>query len=259
MSAIDSTLPALPLIPLRPQRTGPARPAPIENPNLALHAAWKPRVNPWLIAMTVALAAFMEVLDTSIANVALPHIGGSLGASTDEATWVLTSYLVSNAIVLPLGGWASSRHGPPQLFRLVHHHFTIASFLCGIAPSLPILLLCRVLQGMFGGGMQPMAQAIMADTFEPHKRGQAFALYGLVAVLAPSIGPTLGGWITDNFSWRWIFFINIPVGILAFILVTRLVEDPPWIKADRFAPAQHGLRRPRLSHPLHGRPSDHAR
>jgi len=207
--------------------------AAVENPNLALPVRWKPRVNPWLIAMTVALAAFMEVLDTSIANVALPHIGGTLGASTDEATWVLTSYLVSNAIVLPLGGWISSLMGRRNFFVLCITGFTAASFLCGAAPSLPILLLCRVLQGMFGGGMQPMAQAIMADSFEPHKRGQAFALYGLVAVLAPSIGPTLGGWITDNFSWRWIFFINIPVGILAFILVTRLVEDPPWIKADR--------------------------
>ena len=182
--------------------------------------------------MTVALAAFMEVLDTSIANVALPHIGGSLGASTDEATWVLTSYLVSNAIVLPLGGWISSLMGRRNFFLLCITGFTIASFLCGSAPSLPILLLCRVLQGAFGGGMQPMAQAIMADSFEPDKRGQAFALYGLVAVLAPSIGPTLGGWITDNFTWRWIFFINIPVGIVAFILVTRLVEDPPWIKPD---------------------------
>ena len=208
-----------------------ARPRQMENPDLD-HAQWKPRVNPWLIAMTVALAAFMEVLDTSIANVALQHIGGSLGASPDEATWVLTSYLVSNAIVLPLGGWASSLIGRRNFFVLCISGFTVASFLCGAAPSLPILLLCRVLQGAFGGGMQPMAQAIMADSFEPHKRGQAFALYGLVAVLAPSIGPTLGGWITDNFSWRWIFFINIPVGIVAFILVTRLVDDPPWIKAD---------------------------
>ncbi len=211
--------------------TANARPATMDNPE-ALHAQWRPRVNPWLIAMTVALAAFMEVLDTSIANVALRQIGGALGASTDEATWVLTSYLVSNAIVLPLGGWASSLMGRRNFFVLCISGFTIASFLCGAAPSLPILLVCRVLQGAFGGGMQPMAQAIMADSFEPHKRGQAFALYGLVAVLAPSIGPTLGGWITDNFTWRWIFFINIPVGILAFILVTRLVEDPPWIKPD---------------------------
>jgi DHA2 family multidrug resistance protein len=202
------------------------------DPDLQAQALWKPRVNPWFIAMTVALAAFMEVLDTSIANVALPHIGGALGASTDEATWVLTSYLVSNAIVLPLGGWASSLMGRRNFFVFCITGFTIASFLCGAAPSLPILLLCRVLQGAFGGGMQPMAQAIMADSFEPQKRGQAFALYGLVAVLAPSIGPTLGGWITDNFSWRWIFFINIPVGLVAFILVTRLVDDPPWIKPD---------------------------
>ncbi len=183
--------------------------------------------------MTVALAAFMEVLDTSIANVALPHIAGTLGASTDEGTWVLTSYLVSNAIVLPLGGWASNLMGRRNFFVFCIIVFTISSFLCGAAPSLPMLLVFRVLQGAGGGGMQPMAQAIMADSFEPQKRGQAFAVYGLVTVLAPSIGPTLGGWITDNFSWRWIFFINIPVGILAFILVTRLVEDPPWIKADR--------------------------
>ena len=205
----------------------------VNNPQAAPAAAWKPRVNPWLIAMTVALAAFMEVLDTSIANVALPHIAGSLGASTDEGTWVLTSYLVANAIVLPIGGWASNVMGRRNFFVLCITIFTISSFLCGAAPSLPILLICRILQGAGGGGMQPMAQAIMADSFEPQKRGQAFALYGLVAVLAPSIGPTLGGWITDNFSWRWIFFINIPVGILALILVSRLVEDPPWIKPDR--------------------------
>lgn len=215
------------------QPTSPAPARHMENPNPVETVAWKPRVNPWLIAMTVALAAFMEVLDTSIANVALPHIAGTLGASTDEGTWVLTSYLVSNAIVLPLGGWASSLMGRRNFFVFCITVFTIASFLCGAAPSLPMLLLFRIIQGAGGGGMQPMAQAIMADSFEPHKRGQAFALYGLVAVLAPSIGPTLGGWITDNFSWRWIFFINIPVGLLAFFLVTRLVEDPPWIKADR--------------------------
>jgi DHA2 family multidrug resistance protein len=205
----------------------------MQNPSQSTAMPWKPRVNPWLIAMTVALAAFMEVLDTSIANVALPHIAGTLGASTDEGTWVLTSYLVANAIVLPIGGWASSVIGRRNFFILCISIFTVSSFLCGAAPTLPMLLLFRILQGAGGGGMQPMAQAIMADSFEPQKRGQAFALYGLVAVLAPSIGPTLGGWITDNFSWRWIFFINIPVGILAFILVSRLVEDPPWIKPDR--------------------------
>ncbi len=214
---------------LSPARAGAAERT-VTNPDE--HALWKPRVNPWAIAATVALAAFMEVLDTSIANVALPHIAGSLGASIDQSTWVLTSYLVSNAIVLPLGGWASSLMGRRNFFVFCITVFTIASFLCGAAPSLPMLLLFRIIQGAGGGGMQPMAQAIMADSFEPHKRGQAFALYGLVAVLAPSIGPTLGGWITDNFSWRWIFFINIPVGILTFFLVTRLVDDPPWIKAD---------------------------
>jgi DHA2 family multidrug resistance protein len=194
---------------------------------------WKPEANPWLIAGTVALAAFMEVLDTSIANVALPHIAGDLGASTSQGTWVLTSYLVSNAIILPVGAWASSVIGRKNFFLLCIMIFTAASFLCGIAPTLPILLLARVLQGVGGGGLQPMAQAIMADSFEPKKRGQAFALYGLVAVLAPSLGPTIGGWITDNYSWRWIFYINLPVGILAFYLVSRLVQDPPWIKADR--------------------------
>ncbi len=233
------------LQPTTPAGTAPAAGIPLSGasappvttasapPATLIQAMWKPRTNPWLIAATVALAAFMEVLDTSIANVALQHIAGSLGASTDQATWVLTSYLVSNAIVLPLGAWASSVMGRKNFFLSCIVIFTIASFLCGAAPTLTMLLMFRVLQGAGGGGLQPMAQAIMADSFEPHKRGQAFALYGLVAVLAPSIGPTLGGWITDNFSWRWIFFINIPVGLLAFVLVTRLIDDPPWIKPDR--------------------------
>jgi DHA2 family multidrug resistance protein len=222
-----------------PERSGQAGEAgksrTVTNPNppAQSHAGWKPRVNPWLIAMTVALAAFMEVLDTSIANVALPHIAGDMGASTNEGTWVLTSYLVANAIVLPLGGWASNVMGRKNFFLLCITIFTISSFLCGIAPTLPMLLVFRILQGAGGGGLQPMAQAIMADSFEEKKRGQAFALYGLVAVLAPSIGPSLGGWITDSYSWRWIFYINIPVGILAYILVTRLIDDPPWIKPDR--------------------------
>ena len=217
------------LQPASPARAGVT----VTNPQPNQQVGWKPRANPWLIAMTVALAAFMEVLDTSIANVALPHIAGSLGASTNEGTWVLTSYLVANAIVLPMGAWASSVMGRRNFFVFCITIFTVASFLCGAAPTLPLLLMFRILQGAGGGGLQPMAQAIMADSFEPQKRGQAFAIYGLVTVLAPSIGPTLGGWITDNYSWRWIFFINIPVGILAFILVTRMVEDPPWIKPDR--------------------------
>src|SRR5579862_6563324 len=203
------------------------------QPKLVAMEDWRPRANPWVIAATVALAAFMEVLDTSIANVALPHIAGSLGASQDESTWVLTAYLVSNAVVLPMGGWAASIMGRKNFFMFCTVIFTISSFLCGIAPSLGLLLLFRVIQGAGGGGLQPMAQAIMADSFEPAKRGLAFALYGLVAILAPSIGPTLGGWITDNYSWHWIFYINIPVGILTLILTDRLVDDPPWIKADR--------------------------
>jgi DHA2 family multidrug resistance protein len=194
---------------------------------------WKPRVNPWVIAATVALGAFMEVLDTSVANVALPHISGNLGVSTDEGTWVLTSYLVSNAIVLPMGAWASSVIGRKRFFLLCIVIFTVASFLCGLAVSFPMLVVSRVIQGAGGGGLQPIAQAIMADSFDEKKRGLAFALYGLVTVLAPSIGPTLGGWITDSYSWRWIFYINIPVGILALVLVIRFVDDPPWMKADR--------------------------
>ena len=203
------------------------------EPRLIALDKWRPKANPWLIAAVVAVAAFMEVLDTSIANVALPHIAGSLGASQDESTWVLTAYLVSNAVVLPMGGWAASIIGRKKFFMSCIVIFTISSFLCGIASSLPLLLLFRVLQGAGGGGLQPMAQAIMADSFEPAKRGLAFALYGIVAVLAPSIGPTLGGWITDNYSWNWIFYINIPVGLLALVLTNRLVEDPPWNVPDK--------------------------
>ena len=182
---------------------------------------WRPRHNPWLIAVVVAMAAFMEVLDTSIANVALPYMAGNLGASNDESTWVLTSYLVSNAIVLPISGWLAVTFGRKRFFMVCLVIFTLSSLLCGIAPSLGLLLLFRVLQGAGGGGLQPMAQAILADTFPPQKRGLAFALYGITAVMAPTIGPTLGGWITFNYSWRWIFFINLPVGILALFLVFR--------------------------------------
>jgi DHA2 family multidrug resistance protein len=191
---------------------------------------WQPKYNPWLIAVVVALAAFMEVLDTSIANVALPHLAGNLGASNDESTWVLTSYLVSNAIVLPISGWLATLFGRQRFFLLCIFLFTLSSLLCGAAPSLSMLILFRVLQGAGGGGLQPMAQAILADTFPPQKRGLAFALYGITAVMAPTIGPTLGGWITDNYSWRWIFYINLPVGVLTMYLVMRMVEDPPYLK-----------------------------
>jgi len=191
---------------------------------------WKPKYNPWLIAVIVALAAFMEVLDSSIANVALPYMAGSLAASNDQSTWVLTSYLVSNAIVLPMSGWLAGALGRKRFFMICLAIFTVSSLLCGLAPSLGFLLLFRVLQGAGGGGLQPMAQAILADTFPPEKRGLAFALYGITAVMAPTVGPTLGGWITFSYSWRWIFFINVPVGIMTWLLVRRFVEDPPYLQ-----------------------------
>lgn len=189
--------------------------------------ARKPRYNPWLIAVTVTLATFMEVLDSSIANVALPHIAGGLGAGQDESTWVLTSYLVSNAVVLPASAWLATVLGRKRFYMICVALFTGSSVLCGIAPSLPLLILFRVLQGAGGGGMGPSEQAILADTFPPAKRGMAFAMYGMAVVVAPAIGPTLGGWITDNFDWRWIFFINVPIGILSLFLTQRVVEDPP--------------------------------
>ena len=191
---------------------------------------WKPKYNPWAIALTVTLATFMEVLDTSIANVALPHIAGSLGASQEEATWVLTSYLVSSAIVLPISGWLSNRFGRKRYYLTCVAIFTICSLFCGIAPSLPFLIIARILQGAGGGGLASSEQAILADTFPIEKRGQAFAVYGMAVVVAPAIGPTLGGWITDNFNWHWIFFINLPIGLLSMWLSSRMVEDPPYLK-----------------------------
>src|SRR5262247_341162 len=191
---------------------------------------WRPAANPWLIAVVVAMAAFMEFLDTSIANVALPYMAGNLGASNDESTWILTSYLASNAIVLPMSGWLAGVLGRKRFFMICLAIFTLSSLLCGIAPSLGAIILFRVLQGAGGGGMQPMAQAILADTFPPEKRGLAFALFGITAIMAPTIGPTLGGWITFNYSWRWIFFINLPVGVITWFLVRRFVEDPPYLQ-----------------------------
>ena len=195
----------------------------------------RPAINPWIIAMAVTLATFMEVLDTSIANVSLPHIAGSLSAGTDESTWVLTSYLVSNAIVLPLSGWISSIIGRKRFYMSCVAIFTISSLLCGLAPNLGMLIFFRILQGAGGGGLQPSEQAILADTFPPAKRGMAFAVYGLAVVLAPAIGPTLGGWITDNFTWRWIFLLNIPVGILSLMLTSRLIQDPPHMKRKKLS------------------------
>jgi DHA2 family multidrug resistance protein len=187
-------------------------------------------INPWVIAVTVTLATFMEVLDTSIANVALPHIAGNLSASADESTWVLTSYLVSNAVILPLSGWLSSILGRKRFYMSCVAIFTLSSFLCGFAASLGMLVFFRILQGVGGGGLQPSEQAILNDTFPLSKRGMAFAVYGIAVVVAPTLGPWLGGWITDNFSWRWIFYINVPVGILSMGLTYFLVSDPPYMR-----------------------------
>src|SRR6202790_3521556 len=178
----------------------------------------KRRVNPWIIAAVVSIAAFMEVLDTSIANVALPYMAGGLAASVDDASWVLTSYLVANAVVLPISGWLSIRFGRKRYYIVSVVLFTASSFLCGIAPSLGMLVMFRVLQGAAGGGLQPVSQAILKDTFPPERLGVAFAVYGMVVVVAPAIGPTLGGWITDNYEGRWIFYINVPIGMLALLL-----------------------------------------
>src|SRR5579871_3643723 len=214
------------------EQTLPAAAAPAAIP---IPAPWRPKYNPWAIAMTVTLATFMEVLDTSIANVALPHIAGNLSAGIDESTWVLSSYLVANAVILPISAWLATRFGRKRFYMTCVVLFGVSSFLCGLAPNLSMLVFFRVLQGLGGGGLAPSEQAILADTFPPQKRGMAFAMYGMAVVLAPAIGPTLGGYITDNFSWRWIFFINVPVAILSLILTSRLVEDPPYLEAARKA------------------------
>jgi MFS transporter, DHA2 family, multidrug resistance protein len=193
----------------------------------AAQAFPRPRVNPWFIGITVSMAAFLEVLDTSVANVALPYIAGDLGASYDDSTWVLTSYLAANAIVLPVSGWLAEVIGRKRYFMISLVIFTASSILCGFAPNLVLLLVFRAVQGIGGGGLQPMAQAILNDTFPPEQRGAAFALYGISAVLAPTVGPMLGGWITDNYSWRWIFFIKLPVALLALYLTYALVQEKP--------------------------------
>lgn len=197
--------------------------APTEQP-------WKPAANPWLIAAGVMLATFMEVLDTSVANVSLTHIAGNLSASTDEATWVLTSYLVSNAIILPASSWLSRRFGRRRFLITCITIFTLASVLCGLATSLGFLILARIIQGAGGGALQPVSQAVMLETFPPAKRGAAMSVYTLGVVVAPILGPTLGGWLTDNYSWRWVFYINIPVGIAAIFMCLRFLEDPPYLK-----------------------------
>jgi DHA2 family multidrug resistance protein len=200
------------------------------------HGAWHPRGSPWLITFVVTLAPFMEVLDSTIVNVSLPYISGSLSSSYDEATWTLTSYLVANGMVIPVAGWLARLIGRKRYFLICIAAFTVLSFLCGVATSLPQLVVFRLLQGMFGGGLQPNQQSILLDTFEPSQRGRGFSMVAIAVIFAPIIGPTLGGFITDHYTWRWVFLINVPIGIMAFVLVLNLVEDPPWVLADRASP-----------------------
>lgn len=197
---------------------------------MAASGADPPRINPWVVAVTVMSCTFLEVLDTTIVNVSLPHLAGTLSSTPEEATWVLTSYLVSNAIVLPITGWLARRFGRKRLLTFAVSGFTLASFCCGLAPSLPFLIFFRVLQGFAGGNLQPQAQAVLWETFPVEKRGQAMGFLGLGFVTAPLIGPILGGWITDNYSWRWVFYINVPVGIISILLQNRFLFDPPYLR-----------------------------
>ena len=207
-----------------------------------LATGWTGGRNPWLIAMVVTMATFMEVLDTSIANVSLSHMAGNLGVGRNETTWVLTSYLVANAIVVPMSGWLAVRVGRKRFYMTCVALFTLSSLLCGLAPSLEWLVLFRVLQGLSGGGLGPVEQSILADTFPPEKRGTAMAVYAMTTVLAPAIGPTLGGAITDHFSWRWVFLINIPIGLASLVLTRKIVSDPPHLR-------QMGARKGRVDWP----------
>ncbi|MDR3763780.1 MAG: DHA2 family efflux MFS transporter permease subunit [Acidobacteriota bacterium] len=207
-----------------------AAPREAQGASPAEHAPWKPRANPWIIAASVMISTFMVVLDSSVANVALPHIAGNLSATNDEATWVLTSYLVSNAIMLPATGWLTRRLGRKRLLMSSIVLFTGASLLCGMAVNMPMLILSRILQGVGGGGMQPLAHATLLESFPPRQHGTAMAVYGVGVVVAPVVGPTLGGWITDSYSWRWIFYINLPVGLLALVMASLFIEDPPYLQ-----------------------------
>jgi DHA2 family multidrug resistance protein len=189
-----------------------------------------PHVNPWLVAVSVMFATFMEILDTTVVNVSLPHIAGSLSATIDESTWALTSYLVANAIILPLTGWLANYFGRKRLLMMSVGGFTAASFLCGLAPNLEMLVLFRIIQGMTGGALQPLSQAVLLEAFPPHERGKAMGFWGLGIVVAPILGPVVGGWLTDSYSWRWVFYINIPVGIASIVMTRLFIHDPPYIQ-----------------------------
>ena len=200
---------------------------------MPVEAAVEPQVNPWIIAVSVMLATFMEVLDTTVVNVSLPHIAGSMSATVEEVTWALTSYLVANAIILPITGWLAGQLGRKRLLIWAVTGFTSASFLCGLAPNLTMLITFRLLQGASGGALQPLSQAVMLEAFPPHERGKAMAFWGLGIVVAPMLGPVLGGWLTDSYSWRWVFYINIPVGVLAIIMTRLFIFDPPYLRKPR--------------------------
>jgi DHA2 family multidrug resistance protein len=189
-----------------------------------------PHINPWIIAVAVMSSTFMEVLDTTVVNVSLPHIAGSLSATVDESTWALTSYLVANAIVLPLTGWLANYLGRKRLLMMAVTGFTLSSLLCGFAPNLPVLIIFRIVQGACGGGLQPLSQAILLESFPPEDRGKAMGFWGLGIVVAPMLGPVMGGWLTDNYSWRWVFYINLPVGIASLIMTRLFIFDPPYIR-----------------------------
>ena len=200
------------------------------GPQRARYSRDEGGVNPWIVTVAVMLATFMEVLDTTVVNVAVPHMAGNLGATVDEGTWVVTSYLVSNAIILPMAGWLATRFGRRRMLMLCVSGFTLTSLLCGMATSLEALIFFRVLQGLSGGGLQPLSQSVLLETFPPKKHGTAMAAFGLGIIFAPILGPTLGGWITDNYTWRWIFYINLPVGILSLLMISKFIIDPPYLR-----------------------------
>src|ERR1039457_546287 len=199
-------------------------------------AEWRPSSSPWMIAIAVVAASFIEVLDTTIVSVAQPNMAASLGATNDEATWVLTSYLVANAVILPASNWLSLRFGRKRFLMLCTAVFVGASMLCGIAPTMPVLILARILQGAGGGGLLPLSQAILLESFPREKQGIAMALFGLGVVVAPVFGPVLGGWLTDSYSWRWVFYINVPIGLIAIWAIQQTVEDPPWVRDSKPGP-----------------------